>query len=109
MSIGGAGARGTYGTLSPPTALTRSGWIHAVFHAVSAPQSWPNTAARSIATRVDHGDDVAVSLSDAVVLDGRGASLTRRGRARSGAIARYPAAPSASSWWRQEWASSGKP
>ena len=48
---GGAGARGTNGTLSPATALIRSGFIQAVFHATSAPQSCPMTMASLAPTR----------------------------------------------------------
>ena len=47
IASGGAGARGTNGTDSPPTARTRSGCSQAVFHARSAPQSWPTTIACS--------------------------------------------------------------
>ncbi len=41
IGIGAAGARGTNGTLSPATARTRSGWIHAICQTRNAPQSWP--------------------------------------------------------------------
>ncbi len=47
ISIGGAGERGTNGTLRPATALTRSGASTARFHTTIAPQSCPTKIARS--------------------------------------------------------------
>ena len=45
--IDGHKAQGMKGTLSPATARTRSGCSHAVFQAMSAPQSCPTTTACS--------------------------------------------------------------
>ena len=39
IGSGGAGARGTNGTLKPATARTRSGWRTAICQAMFAPQS----------------------------------------------------------------------
>ncbi len=47
ISIGGAGARGTNGTLRPATARTRSGCACASVHTTDAPQSWPTKTAES--------------------------------------------------------------
>ncbi len=47
ISTGGAGARGTNGTLSPATARTRSGWIQAIPQTTNAPQSCPTKIALS--------------------------------------------------------------
>ena len=70
ISTGGAGARGTNGTLSPATARTRSGCSQAVFQARSAPQSWPiTTASRAPACSIRR-DHVGGLLRDRVGLDG---------------------------------------
>ena len=72
ISIGGAGARGTNGTLSPATARTRSGWIqrHPPDHE-GAPVV-PDEDRALLVERVEQADHVGAQRRHVVGLDLRG-------------------------------------
>ena len=72
ISIGGAGERGTNGTLRPATALTRSGASTDRFHITIAPQSCPTKIGLLLAERVEQAGHVGAQRHDVVGLDLRG-------------------------------------